>query len=156
MSDVTPPPGSPEPVVSSDPVEVPLPLPVVAPMPQPVVAPMPPPAPPGYAAPPAFSVPPPGVGYYRGPDNTMGTLALVMGILGVCCVLPVLGGILGIVFGRMGMTKASKGLATNGGAAKAGFILGIISLALAAIGLVFYILFFVILIAASSTTGTLT
>lgn len=63
----------------------------------------------------------------------MGTAALVMGILQFVC-LAFLGSILAIVFGKIGMDKAARGEATNGGVAKAGFILGIIGLVLSLLG----------------------
>jgi len=76
------------------------------------------------------------------PQNGMGTAALVLGILGVIGCIPIIGGILAIIFGRIGMRNAEQGLATNGGVAKAGFILGIIGLVLAVIGVIFYIIVF--------------
>ena len=69
------------------------------------------------------------------PQNGMGTAALVMGILQFFC-LGIIGSILAIIFGRMGMKRAEEGLATNGGAAKAGYWLGIIGVILFAIGIV--------------------
>jgi len=75
--------------------------------------------------------PPPGAA----PQNGMGTAALVFGILQFFC-FPLLGSILAIIFGRIGMTRADQGLATNRGSAKAGFILGIIGLVLVAFGLI--------------------
>jgi uncharacterized membrane protein len=77
----------------------------------------------------------------------MGTAALIMGILQFFC-LGTIGTILAIVFGKIGMNKAEQGLATNGGSAKAGFILGIIGAVLTVIGIVIYIIVFVV--AASS------
>jgi len=68
----------------------------------------------------------------------MGTAALVMGILQFFC-LSILGAILAIVFGRIGMKRAEQGLATNGGAAKAGYILGIIGVVIWIIGFIFYL-----------------
>ena len=62
-----------------------------------------------------------------GARNGMGTAALVMGILQFVC-LGIFGSILAIIFGRIGMTRAMLGQATNGGKAKAGFWLGIIGL----------------------------
>jgi hypothetical protein len=59
----------------------------------------------------------------------MGTAALVLGIVQFFC-LPLIGGILAVIFGKIGMSKADQGLATNRGVAKAGFILGIVGLAL--------------------------
>jgi len=69
----------------------------------------------------------------------MGTAALVMGILQFFC-LGTVGTILAIVFGKIGMNKAEQGLATNGGAAKAGFILGIIGAVLTVIGIIVWII----------------
>ena len=74
------------------------------------------------------------------PQNGMGTAALVMGILGIIGCIPLIGGILGIIFGRIGMRNAEQGLATNGGVAKAGYILGIIATVLAVIGIVVWII----------------
>lgn len=85
------------------------------------------------------------------PQNGMGTAALVLGILGVIGCIPVIGGILAIIFGRIGMRNAEQGLATNGGVAKAGFILGIIGLVLAVIGIIFYVIF----IAAAVSSGAM-
>jgi hypothetical protein len=68
-------------------------------------------------------------------QNGMGTAALIMGILQFFC-LGIIGSILAIVFGKIGMNKAEQGLATNGGLAKAGFILGIIGVAFNVIVLV--------------------
>lgn len=84
------------------------------------------------------------------PQNGMGTAALVLGILGIIGCLPYIGSILGIIFGRIGMKNAEQGLATNGGSAKAGFILGIIGLVLAVIGTIIY---FVVIAAAISSNG---
>ena len=78
----------------------------------------------------------------------MGTAALIMGILQFFC-LGIIGSILAIVFGKIGMDKAARGEANNGGVAKAGFILGIIGVILSIIGLIVW----VIIIA---TTGTVT
>ncbi|MDP4675823.1 MAG: DUF4190 domain-containing protein [Candidatus Nanopelagicales bacterium] len=68
------------------------------------------------------------------PQNGMGIAALVLGILGLIGCLPLVGGILAIVFGRMGMAKSDQGLATNGGMAKAGFVIGVIALVLGVLG----------------------
>lgn len=73
------------------------------------------------------------------PQNGMGTAALIMGILGFLC-LPFIGPILAIVFGRIGLQRAAAGQATNAGAAKAGYILGIIGVILLIIGLIVAIL----------------
>ena len=69
------------------------------------------------------------------PDNGMGTASLVMGILQFVCLGPI-ASVLAIIFGRIGMTKAKQGRATNGGMAKAGFWLGIAGLILTVIGII--------------------
>lgn len=76
------------------------------------------------------AAPPPGAGYnapVAAPQNTFGTVALITGILGFFC-LGLVGSVLAIIFGKMGMNKASAGLATNAGMAKAGFWLGIVGI----------------------------
>ena len=71
----------------------------------------------------------------------MGTAALIMGILQFFC-LPVIAGVLAIVFGKIGMNKAKAGEATNGGVAKWGFWLGIVGLILFVIGIVIWVIAF--------------
>ncbi|CAB4669390.1 unannotated protein [freshwater metagenome] len=75
----------------------------------------------------------------QAPQNGMGTAALIMGILGFLC-LPLVGPILAIVFGRIALKRAAMGQATNAGAAKAGYILGIIGVVFLIVGLVVTIL----------------
>lgn len=84
------------------------------------------------------------------PQNGMGTAALVMGILQFLC-LGVIGSILAIVFGKIGMNRADQGLATNRGAAKAGFILGIIGVVMQVLGIIYFIGF---LLLAPTNGGT--
>ena len=84
------------------------------------------------------------------PQNGMGTAALIMGILQFFC-LGTIGTILAIIFGKIGMNKAEQGLATNGGAAKAGFILGIVGAVLTAIGIVVWIIAMVV----AGTSGSM-
>ncbi len=79
--------------------------------------------------------PPPVPAASAAPQNGMGTAALVMGILQFFC-LGIIGSILAIVFGRIGMKRVEQGLATNGGAAKAGYWLGIIGVILSVIGII--------------------
>ena len=127
-------------------------LPFGAPVPPPG-APVPPPGgavpPPGGAVPPPGApVPPPGASM-RPPgvpatvvstgDNSMGVLALIAGILGFTC-MPFIGAVLAIIFGRIGIKKAEHGLATNGGMARVGFWLGVISLSLTALGFLIIII----------------
>lgn len=92
-------------------------------------------------------MPPAPGGQPTAPQNGMGTAALVMGILQFVCLGPI-ASILAIIFGKIGMTKADQGLATNRSSAQWGFWLGIVGLVLSILGLIFWILFFVI--AASS------
>jgi len=77
----------------------------------------------------------PGAAPGAAPQNGLGTAALVMGILQFFC-LGTVGSVLAIIFGKIGMNKADQGLATNRGAAKAGFVLGIIGLALTVVGII--------------------
>ena len=103
----------------------------------------PPPPPPGPPTP-----PPPGQQpYSAAPQNGMGTAALILSILGVIGCIPFIGGILGIVFGKMGMKNAEEGRATNYGQAPAGFIIGIISLVLWAVIAIIYIIVVVAVVA---------
>lgn len=103
---------------------------------------------PQYPAPPPL--PPeayPGSGYGGGPGyeygaygappvrprNGMGVAALVLGIVGFL-IGPT--SILAIVFGRIGLNRVARGEATNKGVAQAGFVLGIVTLALWILGLI--------------------
>ena len=121
MSDQTPPPGDFTP--SGDPTpptpDGAIPPPPGGPVAEPVAAAAPGavPLPPGDVPQPYAPLPP---GTPVTPDNSSGTIALVMGILQFFC-LPLIASVLAIIFGRIGMNKAKKGLATNGGVATAGF-----------------------------------
>ena len=93
--------------------------------------------PPGGATPPPGGAPalapPPGARYQTmatgsGVSNTFGNIALISAILGFCCV-PFVGSVIAIVMGRIGMDRAKRGLATNGGVAQAGFWLGVVGVA---------------------------
>ena len=102
-----------------------------------------PPPPPGGA----YGAPQPAYGGGGQSEHPQGTMILVMGILGlVCC------GILAIVAWVMG-NKAQKEIdagqyaPTSG--VKIGRILGMIGTILSILGLVFYLLFFVVLAANS-------
>jgi hypothetical protein len=89
----------------------------------------PPPPPPGA---PAYPPAPPSSAQ---PQNGLGIAALVFGIVQFVC-LPVIASVLAIIFGILGRKKAKQGLATNGGMATAGLILGIVGLALSVISLI--------------------
>lgn len=84
---------------------------------------------PGYPAGGGYGAP--GAGSEQ--DNKLGVWALVTGILGFCCG-PI--GIAAIILGKKSKDAAARGTATNGGLGQAGFILGIIVLALWVLGLV--------------------
>lgn len=83
-------------------------------------------------------------------DNGSGTIALVTGILSFF-VCPIILSIVAIIFGRKGMAAAAAGTADNGGQAKAGYIMGIVSLILAII----FIIIYLILGAALFSSGTM-
>ncbi|MEU2544935.1 DUF4190 domain-containing protein [Streptomyces roseolus] len=110
--------------------------------------------PPGYghpAAPPAaYGYPPAGPSAYGYPPahpaaygpmpgqyNAMGTAGMVLGIIGTCLfwfygVPSIVLGILALIFGILGRKRARRGEATNGAAATAGIVLGIVSVVLGA------------------------
>ena len=85
-------------------------------------------------------------------ENSNGTIALVTGILSFF-VCPIVLSIVAIVFGRKGMASAAAGRADNGGQAKAGYIMGIVSLILAVIFIIFYVILIGGIIATSTTTS---
>lgn len=96
----------------------------------------PPPPPGGYGAP-----PPPG-GYGAQPKNsTLGIVSLVTGILGIlpCCWGFFVLGLVAAVTGHVakGQIDQSNGLQTGRGMAQAGFILGVVAVA---IGVIYWIL----------------
>lgn len=75
--------------------------------------------------------------------NGFGVTALVLGIIGVLSGIPMILfwlagplGILALIFGILGTSRAKKGRATNKGVAIAGTILGALSLILTVIGLI--------------------
>ena len=75
---------------------------------------------------------PPAVGYgqypsLQRPQNGMGTAALILGILGLLlfgCIF----GVLAVIFGSIGISRANAGRANNKGVAVAGLILGIVGI----------------------------
>lgn len=77
------------------------------------------------------------------PQNRAGSIALVMGTVAlVFAFIPIIGefvaapsAVLAIVLGLIGLGRVEKGLATNGGQALAGSILGLIA------GLVLFLVF---------------
>lgn len=161
MSDHVPPP---DPADDTTGAGVPEPPPVPPPPSNPGFPPAPSSQTPPVGSPPPASVPPP-VGYPPAPypahapyppaDNGMGTAALVLGIVGLAGLCAygfgIIPAILAIIFGKIGMNKVADGTANNLGSAKAGFIMGIIAVALAVIGVIVLILIIVVAAMAPSS-----
>ncbi|WP_411075262.1 DUF4190 domain-containing protein [Streptomyces sp. cmx-4-7] len=82
-------------------------------------------------------------GWQQAPSNGMGTAAMVLGIVSVAgfCLygLGAVLGILGVIFGVIGVKKAGRGEATNRGMAIAGIVLGAIGTVVSAVFLGFMI-----------------
>ena len=85
-------------------------------------------------------------------DNGSGTIALVTGILSFF-VCPIILSIVAIIYGKKGMAAAAAGTADNGGQAKAGYIMGIISLILAIILIIVYNILGVALVSSGTMTN---
>ncbi|MFY1704291.1 hypothetical protein ACN28G_21585 [Micromonospora sp. WMMA1923] len=71
----------------------------------------------------------PNAGYPQpsGQNNTLGLIAMILGIASIplaCCYLGIPLGIAGLVTGFLGKQKADQGQASNGGQAKTGLICG--------------------------------
>jgi Domain of unknown function (DUF4190) len=87
-----------------------------------------PPPPPQYPPPPpqpysGFAPPP------TGPKNGLGVAALVVAIIALFSVVGgVLLGVVAIILGFLGLGRARRGEATNGGVAVAGIVLGLVSI----------------------------
>jgi apolipoprotein N-acyltransferase len=83
-----------------------------------------------------MTAPVPLLGYQspQAKQNGYGVAALVLGIVAIplmlLCFLGVPCSIFALIFGTIGMKRAERGQADNGGMAKAGFILGIIGIGL--------------------------
>ena len=82
-----------------------------------------PPVPDPYAAP--YMAPPYAIGYNPAEKNSLGTTALVLGIVSFCCV-GLFAGVPAIVLGIQGRAAADQGRATNKSMATAGLVLGVI------------------------------
>ena len=89
---------------------------------------------PGYA-PDAYGTPSYGYAAPNTSKNSLGTWALVLGILGFVCCGP-FAAIPAIIVGQNSKRAAEQGLATNGNLGNVGVILGWVALALWAVGLV--------------------
>ncbi|MEU5520194.1 DUF4190 domain-containing protein [Streptomyces sp. NPDC047860] len=92
----------------------------------------------GYPGTPYGAAPAPGYAGWSGtapmPSNGPGVTGLVLGIISaaVFCLWPVaiLLGVLALIFGGIGRSKANRGEATNAGQAMAGIICGAVGIAL--------------------------
>ncbi|NML55001.1 DUF4190 domain-containing protein [Streptomyces sp. R302] len=101
----------------------------------------PPAGPTAYGYPPVH---PAAYGPMPGQYNGMGTAGMVLGIVGTCLfwfygVPSIVLGILALIFGIVGRKRANRGEATNGGAATAGIVLGIVSVLLGAAMIAFFV-----------------
>ena len=93
----------------------------------------------GYPLPPGYGFPPAPTAL---PRNGMGTAALVLGIIAAVTFFTgwgVILGILAIIFGGVGMGRASRGEATNRGMAVAGLVLGIASFILMFLAIIWWV-----------------
>jgi hypothetical protein len=93
------------------------------------------PPPPAYGQQPgSYPTPPPYGAPGTAPSNTLGLVAMILGIAAIpllCCFyLGIPLGIAGIVLGFMGKKRADQGLATNRGQAQAGLICGAVAVGL--------------------------
>lgn len=77
------------------------------------------------------------------PRNNLGTAAMWLGIAGmvlfITVALGVICGLLAVVFGFVGRSRAKHGLATNRGHATAGVVTGIVAILASVVALYFYI-----------------
>jgi Domain of unknown function (DUF4190) len=119
--------------------------------PQPQPPPQPYYPPPGY--PPAGYGPPP----VPQPNNGYAVAALICSIVGILFILPVIGPILGIVFGNTAKKQISQSQGREGGEnlAQAGVILGWIGIGLNVLAFLFFLLLFVGLFTFVESTGEL-
>lgn len=73
---------------------------------------------------------PPGYGPPAQPQNTLGLVSMILGIISIplaCCRgIGLIFGIAAIVLGYLGKQKVAQGLANNGSQAQTGFICGIV------------------------------
>jgi hypothetical protein len=107
--------------------------------------PPPPPLPPPPSSPAVTPRPEPLASSTAGESNTMGTLALVFGLSAFVC-LPLLGGILAMIFGILGLAKAKQIGGRGRGMSIAGIVLAIINFIMS---IAFVILLIVIIGAAT-------
>jgi len=85
-----------------------------------------------YTPPPSYGYPPPAP-----PTNGLAIASLVLSLLGLIGVLPLLGTVLGLIFGYSARNQIAQSQGTQGGEglAKAGIIIGWVALGLWALGI---------------------
>lgn len=105
----------------------------------------PPPPGPNVTPPPAVLVPPPGG------SNTMATLALVFGLLSFVCLGPI-GGIVAVIFGILGLSKAKELGGTGRGLSIAGIVLAIVNFVVSVVAVIIIV---VLIGVASETANTI-
>lgn len=98
--------------------------------------------------------PPPAPAPYGGyvppaPTNPLAIVSLVLSILGAIAVLPLLGSIGGIITGHIARGQVRERGEQGDGLAKAGVIVGWVGLALAVLGGLAIVFFFVVIAASS-------
>ncbi|MGQ9709301.1 MAG: DUF4190 domain-containing protein [Anaerolineae bacterium] len=92
-----------------------------------------------YASPPpSYGYPPPAP-----PTNGLATASLVLSLLGLVGILPLLGTILGLIFGYSARNQIAQSRGTQGGEglAKAGIIIGWVTMGLWALGICVALIF---------------
>jgi magnesium-transporting ATPase (P-type) len=98
-------------------------------------------------------MPPTGYGPVGGTEkNGLGTWALILGILSIVCI-GLFGGIPAVILGKSSKKAQALGQANNANLGNIGMILGWIGIALSVLGIVFWIVMFII---GSNTTPTTT
>ncbi|MEU9121985.1 DUF4190 domain-containing protein [Streptomyces sp. NPDC048506] len=90
---------------------------------------------------------PAGAHAHQAPRNGLGIAALILGIIGALSGIPMILfwlagplGLLALIFGLVGMSRAKKGQATNKGVAITGTILGALAIVLAVVGVIVTVL----------------
>lgn len=99
-----------------------------------------------YSPPPSYGPPPPPPSYGPPPPpptNGLAVASLVLSLLGLLGILPLLGSVLGLIFGYSARNQIaqSRGMQGGEGMAKAGIIIGWVTLAIWALGICVAIIF---------------
>jgi hypothetical protein len=91
-----------------------------------------------YTPPPSYGYPPPAP-----PTNGLAIASLVLSLLGLVGILPLLGTVLGLIFGYSARNQIvqSRGMQSGEGLARAGIIIGWITLGIWALGICLVIIF---------------